>query len=188
MVGMISVMALVSISTYHAHQQSPRSSWAVGVDAFTPSSCLPSHRQSSRRTTWGTNWKENEGIFLLSDRKQCDKTSLQFHLSPPSASEWSLRVPQRNQCIKRIPTNEVPKLNLSSSPDDDVGEVSLPPSTEKSDSTAAEAALPKIDRILSQLTSLFPFFVLGSAILGSLVPNTLNWVNRGNYITYMLAG
>ncbi|KAL7476396.1 hypothetical protein ACHAW6_002262 [Cyclotella cf. meneghiniana] len=47
---------------------------------------------------------------------------------------------------------------------------------------------PRLDRILSKLTSLFPLFVLGSAILGSYRPDSLNWVNRGNSISYMLAG
>ncbi|KAL7518687.1 hypothetical protein ACHAWX_003502 [Stephanocyclus meneghinianus] len=47
---------------------------------------------------------------------------------------------------------------------------------------------PRLDRILSKLTSLFPLFVLGSAILGSYCPDSLNWVNRGNSISYMLAG
>ena len=45
-----------------------------------------------------------------------------------------------------------------------------------------------IDRVLSKLTSLFPLFVLGSAILGSYAPQTLNWVNDGNWISYMLSG
>jgi hypothetical protein len=55
-------------------------------------------------------------------------------------------------------------------------------------STPATESLPKIDRILSQLTCLFPLFVLGSAVLGSFVPHTLNWVNNGNLMTNMLAG
>ena len=44
-----------------------------------------------------------------------------------------------------------------------------------------------IDIILSKLTSLFPIFVLASAILGSYIPKTLNWVNNGSYITIMLS-
>lgn len=55
-------------------------------------------------------------------------------------------------------------------------------------STPATESLPKIDQILSQLTCLFPLFVLGSAILGSFAPHTLNWVNNGNLMTNMLAG
>ena len=54
--------------------------------------------------------------------------------------------------------------------------------------TGAEEPLPRLDQILSRLTSLFPLFVLGSAILGSYIPSALNWVNRGNYISLMLAG
>lgn len=54
--------------------------------------------------------------------------------------------------------------------------------------SSAEEPLPKLDRLLSKLTSLFPLFVLGSAILGSYVPDALNWVNTGNYISLMLAG
>ena len=55
-------------------------------------------------------------------------------------------------------------------------------------STPATESLPKIDQILSQLTCLFPLFVLGSAVLGSFAPHTLNWVNNGNLMTNMLAG
>ena len=54
--------------------------------------------------------------------------------------------------------------------------------------SSAEEQLPKLDQFLSKLTSMFPLFVLGSAILGSYVPNALNWVNSGNYISLMLAG
>ena len=45
----------------------------------------------------------------------------------------------------------------------------------------------KLDLILSRLTSAFPFFVLGSAILGLLQPGTLMWTNRGTLISWMLA-
>ncbi|KAL7438497.1 hypothetical protein ACHAXM_006270 [Skeletonema potamos] len=50
------------------------------------------------------------------------------------------------------------------------------------------ASPSKIDQILSRLTSLFPLFVLGSSITGSIIPSTLNWVNNGNIISAMLAG
>jgi BASS family bile acid:Na+ symporter len=53
---------------------------------------------------------------------------------------------------------------------------------------SSSASTSKIDQILSQLTSLFPLFVLGSSITGSIVPSTLNWVNNGNIISAMLAG
>ena len=45
----------------------------------------------------------------------------------------------------------------------------------------------KLDQILSKLTSAFPFFVLGSAILGLASPNVLMWTNRGSLISWMLA-
>ncbi len=45
----------------------------------------------------------------------------------------------------------------------------------------------RLDDILSRLTSAFPLFVLGSAILGFMAPTTLNWVSRGNLISLMLA-
>ena len=44
-----------------------------------------------------------------------------------------------------------------------------------------------LDSILSKLTYAFPLFVLSSAILGSLRPSTLLWVNRGNLISILLA-
>ncbi|KAL7543793.1 hypothetical protein ACHAWF_009414 [Thalassiosira exigua] len=59
-------------------------------------------------------------------------------------------------------------------------------SSEADDGPTLEA--PKIDRVLSKLTNLFPLFVLGSAILGSFAPGTLMWVNEGNVISMMLAG
>lgn len=45
----------------------------------------------------------------------------------------------------------------------------------------------QLDKILSRLTSAFPFFVLGSAIIGLLHPSTLMWTNRGTLISWMLA-
>jgi hypothetical protein len=45
----------------------------------------------------------------------------------------------------------------------------------------------KLDSVLSRLTSAFPFFVLGSAILGLSKPSTLMWTNRGTLISWMLA-
>ena len=45
----------------------------------------------------------------------------------------------------------------------------------------------KLDHVLSRLTSFFPFFVLGSAILGIFKPSALVWVNNGELITVMLA-
>ena len=61
-------------------------------------------------------------------------------------------------------------------------------SSASSSSGASSDASSKIDQILSRLTSLFPLFVLGSSITGSIVPSTLNWVNNGNIISIMLAG
>ena len=49
------------------------------------------------------------------------------------------------------------------------------------------AAANKLDSVLSQLTSAFPIFVLLSAIAGFLAPSTLQWVNNGNLISFMLA-
>jgi BASS family bile acid:Na+ symporter len=45
----------------------------------------------------------------------------------------------------------------------------------------------KLDNALSSLTSAFPFFVLGSAILALLRPSVLMWTNKGDLITVMLA-
>lgn len=74
-------------------------------------------------------------------------------------------------------------LSLSSANDD-----------EDTDSVSTEGkANPKptksnrLDQLLSQLTSAFPFFVLGSAVLATRVPAALTWVNSGNLISLMLA-
>lgn len=56
-----------------------------------------------------------------------------------------------------------------------------------SSSSSHEASENKLDSMLSRLTSAFPFFVLGSAILGLSKPSTLMWTNRGTLISWMLA-
>ena len=45
----------------------------------------------------------------------------------------------------------------------------------------------KLDEILGQLTNMFPLFVTSAAILGMARPQSLQWVNQGNLITYMLS-
>lgn len=45
----------------------------------------------------------------------------------------------------------------------------------------------KLDQILSKLTSLFPLWVLSSAIFGLFIPSSLVWINQGQLITIMLA-
>mmetsp|Transcript_6442 Transcript_6442/g.13597 ORF Transcript_6442/g.13597 Transcript_6442/m.13597 type:complete len:430 (+) Transcript_6442:77-1366(+) len=61
-------------------------------------------------------------------------------------------------------------------------------SSKNNDDQTKPSSTSKIDQILSQLTSLFPLFVLGASITGSIIPSTLNWVNNGNIISAMLAG
>uniref|UniRef100_A0A7S3V7Q2 Bile acid:sodium symporter n=1 Tax=Chaetoceros debilis TaxID=122233 RepID=A0A7S3V7Q2_9STRA len=50
-----------------------------------------------------------------------------------------------------------------------------------------QSPTPLIDKLLSKLTSLFPFFVLSAAVLGFQKPTTLLWVNEGNRIPMMLS-
>ncbi len=45
----------------------------------------------------------------------------------------------------------------------------------------------RLDEILATLTSGFPFFVLGGAILALIKPSLLMWTNKGDLITLMLA-
>jgi BASS family bile acid:Na+ symporter len=45
----------------------------------------------------------------------------------------------------------------------------------------------RLDDVLSTLTSAFPFFVLGTAILALFRPSLLLWTNKGDSITLMLA-
>lgn len=45
----------------------------------------------------------------------------------------------------------------------------------------------RLDTILATLTSGFPFFVLGAAIVALCRPSLLMWTNKGDLITYMLA-
>lgn len=44
-----------------------------------------------------------------------------------------------------------------------------------------------VERALSQLTALFPFFVLSAAMVGFKYPQTLLWVNQGQRVPQMLA-
>jgi BASS family bile acid:Na+ symporter len=45
----------------------------------------------------------------------------------------------------------------------------------------------RLDSVLSSLTSMFPLFVLSSALIGAKQPSLLLWVNNGPIITIMLA-
>jgi bile acid:Na+ symporter, BASS family len=45
----------------------------------------------------------------------------------------------------------------------------------------------KLDILLSQLTNAFPLFVLSFAVLGMIYPALFQWVNRGSWISIMLA-
>jgi bile acid:Na+ symporter, BASS family len=56
-----------------------------------------------------------------------------------------------------------------------------------SDTNNNDDKTSKLDSLLSRLTSAFPLFVLGSALLAIARPQTLLWVNQGNYISVMLA-
>ncbi|CAJ1958788.1 unnamed protein product [Cylindrotheca closterium] len=60
-------------------------------------------------------------------------------------------------------------------------------SSASSDDVQSITATNKLDSILSKLTSAFPFFVLGSAILGLMKPSSLQWTNQGTLISWMLA-
>jgi BASS family bile acid:Na+ symporter len=53
--------------------------------------------------------------------------------------------------------------------------------------SVAGSRVNRLDKVLFQLTSLFPFFVMSAACLATYQPTTLNWVNKGNTITLMLA-
>ena len=97
-----------------------------------------------------------------------------FHLSTSTntVNSPSMRAPidiQRHSSNKA----KVIQLYASTSPDND--------------GAVATTEGNKLDGILSKLTSAFPFFVLGSAILGLFQPKTLMWTNRGSLISFMLA-
>lgn len=55
------------------------------------------------------------------------------------------------------------------------------------DDADSENKSNRLDRILANLTSGFPFFVLGGAILALVRPSLLLWTNKGDLITLMLA-
>jgi BASS family bile acid:Na+ symporter len=59
--------------------------------------------------------------------------------------------------------------------------------TDKDAESIAGSRVNRLDKVLFQLTSLFPFFVMSAACLATYQPSTLNWVNKGNTITLMLA-
>jgi bile acid:Na+ symporter, BASS family len=60
-------------------------------------------------------------------------------------------------------------------------------SSEREDSSSSSSSSCRLDQILASLTSAFPFFVLGAAILAMMKPSTLLWTNQGNLITIMLS-
>ena len=101
----------------------------------------------------------------------------QLHNLSTLSSPSYQHIPTKNKHHeKRIRHGNIILFSSTSSDDDST-------SSNDEDNTTS-----KVDEILSKLTSLFPLFVLGSAILGSYVPRTLNWVNNGNLISIMLAG
>jgi hypothetical protein len=63
---------------------------------------------------------------------------------------------------------------------------SAPPSTVDDSDEHSNDEIPRLDRVLSQLTSAFPLFVLSSAVLALVKPLSLKWVNQGNLISIML--
>jgi len=58
---------------------------------------------------------------------------------------------------------------------------------EPSSSIATKDSENTLDKVLSKLTSLFPLFVVSSAIIGIKRPVYLTWVNKGQIIPLMLA-
>ena len=58
---------------------------------------------------------------------------------------------------------------------------------DKAFSETLETNNSKLDDVLAKLTSGFPFFVLGTAILALVRPSLLQWTNRGELITIMLS-
>ena len=68
--------------------------------------------------------------------------------------------------------------------DEEASPKSLPPADNNSD-TANTCS--RLDDILSRLTSAFPLFVLASAVIATIFPSTLLWVNRGPLISILLS-
>lgn len=98
--------------------------------------------------------------------------------------------------IGHLPSAATPELRLTKLPRSGLFPVSSPISTTKisssvSDSSSEEAdgetESNRLDAILSTLTSGFPFFVLGAAILALCHPPLFLWTNKGDLITLMLA-
>jgi bile acid:Na+ symporter, BASS family len=61
----------------------------------------------------------------------------------------------------------------------------------KIDSNDPKGVIPmddlSVEKVLSQLTTLFPLFVLSAAIVGMKLPQTMLWVNQGQRVPLMLA-
>lgn len=89
---------------------------------------------------------------------------------PPVAPTTSWLGPSRIATCRSVPAR---RRQLFSGSADEISP------SETSDQSA-------LDQILAKLTSMFPLFVLGSAILGSCQPRTLQWVNAGQIISLML--
>ena len=76
---------------------------------------------------------------------------------------------------------------ISGSTSRSVGLYSSASSDDVESNSGHESPRNQLDAVLSRLTSAFPFFVLGSALLATRAPKTLLWVNQGNLISIMLA-
>ena len=102
---------------------------------------------------------------------QTERVPLRLIVPGGRSSAYNRLVPGRiEESFVRSPLQrKYVSLHMEDNPSEEVQEVS------------------KLDRILSDLTSAFPLFVLSSAILGIAKPKALQWVNKGKLISIMLA-
>jgi hypothetical protein len=100
-----------------------------------------------------------------------------------------IRAEKRSRRIElpELITNEKDNIMLRSKRSTDRGiSLSFPGGDEEAGDIGAPVT-NGLDEILSKLTSLFPVFVLSSAIVGMKKPSALTWVNKGQIIPIMLS-
>lgn len=121
--------------------------------------------------------------------------SILFIAAALTSCPWSFGFVQPGHVIKNVAVSpQIIELSLTRSPhpvfrhfESTSVQTSSLHALKSSVSSNDAPTTNKLDSILSRLTSAFPFFVLGSAILGLTKPSILQWTNQGTLISWMLA-
>lgn len=122
---------------------------------------------------WSVCWIFSSSAFTTNKIHVAVRPGLTIHLQHHLFSDETLRANFMRKTFNNLGSNQ--GLRMSSISD-------------KNDNQSNEKpVLNKLDTMLSNLTSMFPIFVLASALLATKEPSLMLWVNNGSIITIMLA-